>query len=225
MFWFANQSIVSVCHKYVYGYETLFRSDHGTLSTPATIFDTAERLGLVHETGRRARALAAAGVEAASNNQWWFVNLHPQDLLDETLYAPESPLSKVASRVVLEITERTPCSQIPDLRARLWLLRRLGFRIALDDLGAGYAGLTSFTDLEPEIVKIDMSLVRNIDQDLTKQTVIESIRRLCEQLGTPVIAEGVETAAEKDALLSLGCDLMQGYLFARPCRELPGVNW
>jgi EAL domain-containing protein (putative c-di-GMP-specific phosphodiesterase class I) len=89
----------------------------------------------------------------------------------------------------------------------------------VDDLGSGYAGLSSFSILEPEFVKLDLSLVRGIDRSKRRQTVIRSMLTLCQrELGMRVICEGVETAAERDALAGVGCDLLQGYLFARPSR-------
>jgi EAL domain-containing protein (putative c-di-GMP-specific phosphodiesterase class I) len=104
-------------------------------------------------------------------------------------------------------------------------LRRLGFRIAVDDLGAGYAGLASFSQLEPDIAKLDMSLVRGIDTSATKASIVRSMISVCTQeLGTRVVCEGVETVAERDTLQSLGADLLQGYLFARPSRDFRAVS-
>ena len=100
-------------------------------------------------------------------------------------------------------------------------LRALGYRIAIDDLGAGYAGLTSFAQLEPEVVKVDMSLVRGIDRSPVKQKLVRSIIALCTELGIQLVAEGIETPAERDALIALGGDLCQGYLFAKPGRGFP----
>jgi EAL domain-containing protein (putative c-di-GMP-specific phosphodiesterase class I) len=92
-------------------------------------------------------------------------------------------------------------------------------------MGAGYAGLTSFALLEPEVVKLDMSLVRDVHQSPTKQKVIRSMTSLCKELGMLVVAEGVETPAERDMLIELDCDLLQGFLFARPGRPFPEVQW
>ncbi len=138
------------------------------------------------------------------------------ELDDDSLILPEAPLSRFASRVVLEVTERAPLETIRDVTTRVAQLRALGYRIAVDDLGAGYAGLTSFAHLEPEVVKVDMSLIRGIDQSLMKQKLLGSIIGLCRDLGIEIIAEGIETEAERDALIRLGGDLCQGYLFARP---------
>ena len=121
-----------------------------------------------------------------------------------------------AHQVTLELTERTSLHGAADLRARLDALRSMGFRLAVDDLGAGYAGLSSLAIVAPEVVKIDMSLVRDVDKSASKQEVIRSMTRLASDLGMELIVEGVETAGERDVLASLGCDLMQGYFFARP---------
>ena len=113
---------------------------------------------------------------------------------------------------------------VPDPRF-VGALREMGFRIAVDDLGAGYAGLTSFTLLEPEIVKLDMTLVRDVHKNSTKQKVIRSMTALSQDMGMTVVAEGVETPEERDTLLDLDCDLLQGFLFARPGKPFPEVKW
>jgi EAL domain-containing protein (putative c-di-GMP-specific phosphodiesterase class I) len=151
-------------------------------------------------------------------NQEWllFVNLHPNDLLDPELTDPLSPLMAMADHVVLEITERAPLSGLEEVRERVRDLRKLGFRIAVDDLGAGYAGLTSFATLDPDIVKLDMNLVRGIEGSTVKRKLVGSVAALCREMDMLIVAEGVETVAERDVLTELGCDLFQGFLFARP---------
>jgi EAL domain-containing protein (putative c-di-GMP-specific phosphodiesterase class I) len=101
----------------------------------------------------------------------------------------------------------------------------MGFQIAMDDLGAGYAGLSNYSLLEPDIVKIDMSLVRHIDREPRKQSIVRSMTSLCKELGTIVVAEGIETPEERDTLLGLGCNLLQGFLFARPGRFFAVPDW
>jgi EAL domain-containing protein (putative c-di-GMP-specific phosphodiesterase class I) len=147
-----------------------------------------------------------------------FVNLHSQDLLDDHLYAVESPLSKVADRIVLEVTERASLASVTEIEARIAQLRGLGFRIALDDLGAGYSGLASFATLQPEVVKYDMSLVRGVEASPTRRKVISSMTALFAEMEMKAVAEGVETTAERDTLIEVGVDLFQGYLFGRPAR-------
>ena len=145
-----------------------------------------------------------------------FVNLHPRDLLDPNLFDAKAPLAKFAKNVVLEITERASLEPIPDLKGRLESLREMGFRLAIDDLGAGYASLSTLAQLQPDVAKIDMSLVRNIHLSETKLKLVNSLITLCEDLGIQVITEGVETAEELNALKEVGCDLLQGFYFAKP---------
>jgi EAL domain-containing protein (putative c-di-GMP-specific phosphodiesterase class I) len=153
-----------------------------------------------------------------------FVNVHGGELADDELYSSRAPLSRVADQVVLEITERWSLDRFSDVRERIHALRELGFRIAVDDLGAGYAGLTSFARLRPEIVKLDMSLVRGVHDDPTRQHLIRSLNAVCRDLGIRVVAEGVETREERDVLVALGSDLLQGYLFGRPEPGFHDVN-
>jgi EAL domain-containing protein (putative c-di-GMP-specific phosphodiesterase class I)/CheY-like chemotaxis protein len=221
--WIAYQPIVSWAKRSLFAYEALVRCDEPTLRSPAELFDAAGRLGRVHDLGRIIRARVAASIPSLETGHV-FVNVHPADLEDLSLFTPDSPLSAFAERVVLEITERAALDQIPDLMTRVSRLRAMGFRIAIDDLGAGYAGLTSFAQLEPDLVKVDMPLVRGVDRSPTKQKLLRSIIELCRDLQIPIIAEGIETELERDTLIQLGGDLCQGYLFAKPGKPFPLPN-
>jgi EAL domain-containing protein (putative c-di-GMP-specific phosphodiesterase class I) len=222
--WIAYHPIVDVRAQQIFGYEALLRSNEPSLPHPGAVIDAAMRLGRIESLGRAIRELAAEPIPAAESFSL-FVNLHVTDLTDPALSDPDSPLSKIAQRVVLEITERSSLDEVKDARRRVAALREIGFRIAVDDLGAGYAGLSSFTLLEPEIVKLDMSLVRDIHVTSTKQKVVRSMTALSKDMGMIVVAEGVETREERDCLVDLGCDLLQGFLFAKPGRAFPGVTW
>ncbi|HEY3233326.1 MAG TPA: EAL domain-containing protein [Polyangiaceae bacterium] len=223
--WIAYQPIVDAKKRKVFGYEALMRSPEPSLPHPGAVLDAAERLGALDRLGRRVRSLAAEPFTMGADLPVLFLNLHVTDLLDPTLTSSRSPLSQFAQRVVLEITERSSLEEVKDARTRVAALRDMGFRIAVDDLGAGYAGLTSFALLEPEIVKLDMSLVRDVHVNHTKQKVIRSMTALCKDMGMMVVAEGVESAQERDTLMFLGCDLLQGYLFAKPGPGFPEVSW
>ena len=222
--WMAYQPIIDFRRKQIYGYEALLRSNEPSLPHPGAVIDAATRLGRLDFLGRSIRDLAAAPMTSGTT-EMLFVNLHVTDLVDPWLSAPDSPLSLIANRVVLEVTERSSLDEVKDVRARVAALREMGFRIAVDDLGAGYAGLTSFTLLEPEIVKLDMSLVRDVHKNSTKQKVIRSMTALSQDMGMTVVAEGVETVEERDTLIDLDCDLLQGFLFAKPGRPFPEVKW
>lgn len=194
--------------------EALVRSGEPGMEGPGALFDAGERLGRLVEVGRAIRAHAAE--VALPDGAQLFVNIHAADLLDEQLYDPAAPLARRAGQVVIEVTERASLERIPDLRRRIGTLRELGYRIAVDDLGAGYAGLTSFAALEPDVVKLDMSIVRGIDGDAMKARLVQSMTGLCRDLGIQVVAEGVETPGERSEVTRLGCDLLQGFLLGRP---------
>jgi EAL domain-containing protein (putative c-di-GMP-specific phosphodiesterase class I) len=223
--WLAYQPIVRLSDRSVFGYEALLRSDNPDLHEPESVLHAAERLGALDRLGRALRALAARPLRDLPKNITLFVNLHPQDLLDLDLSSEHSTLAAVADRVVLEITERMLLSKIENLSSKISELRRMGFRLAIDDLGAGYSNLANIALLEPEFIKLDMALVRNIDQYPVKQKLVESLIDLGKAMGQSIIAEGIETQAECATLTNLGCDLLQGFLFARPERKFPITVW
>jgi EAL domain-containing protein (putative c-di-GMP-specific phosphodiesterase class I)/CheY-like chemotaxis protein len=220
--WVAYQPIVHAQSGSLFAHEALMRSDAPELPNPQAVLRAAERVDRLRDLGGTMRRLTALDL-AATEQSVFFVNLHPEDLIDESLYDPSSPLTPFAHRIVLEITERASLEHIGNLRDRIARLRALGFRIALDDLGAGYAGLTSFTQLEPEFVKLDMELIRGIHQNDMKRKIVRSMVELCHDMGKSIIAEGVEVLEEKQTLVDLRCDLLQGYLLGRPGKGTPGL--
>jgi EAL domain-containing protein (putative c-di-GMP-specific phosphodiesterase class I) len=200
-----------------FGYEALLRSRDRSLPNPGAMLDAAERLERVPTLGRAIRADVARVFTAAPEGRGLvFLNLHLLDLFDKQLTSPFAPLTKIAHRVVLEITERTSLDGEYDIPYRVAELRERGFRIAIDDLGGGHARMSTFTPLDTDFVKLDMSLVRDIDKNPVKQHVVRAINDLCRASGARIIGEGVENEAEAQVLLDLGCDLLQGYLIARP---------
>ena len=211
------QPIVHAKTRARFGYEALLRSSDKSLPHPGAILDAAERLERIPVLGRAVRAQTAKVFGAAPAERGVvFVNLHLLDLFDKQLTSPFSPLARVASRVVLEITERTSLEGQADLRYRVAELRELGFRIAIDDLGGGHARMGTFTPLDTDFVKLDMSLVRDLDKQPLKQKLVRSVIELCRAQGIDVIGEGVETEAEAKVLVELECDYLQGYLIAKP---------
>ena len=220
--WVAYQPIVQAKDGAPFAHEALMRSEEPDLPNPQAVLKAAERVDRLRDLGGTMRRLTALDL-AATQHSVVFVNLHPIDLCDDALYEAASPLTPFAPRVVLEITERASLEHIANLRDRVARLRALGFRIALDDLGAGYAGLTSFTQLEPEFVKLDMELIRGIHQNDMKRKIVRSMVELCHDMGKSIIAEGVEVHEERQALVDLQCDFLQGYLLGRPCKNSTGL--
>jgi len=214
--WMAYQPIVSWTSRALFSYEALFRTAAKDVSGPMEMLELAERTHRLFDVGRAIRARVARDVAGLPVSTLVFVNVHPSDLADPDLYARDAPLTQQAHRVVLEITERASISHLSDWMARIAALRELGFRVAIDDLGAGYAGLTSFAQVQPEFVKLDGSLVRGIEANRPRQVVVASMLDAARDLGAAVIAEAIETNAERARLQALGVDLMQGYLFCRP---------
>jgi EAL domain-containing protein (putative c-di-GMP-specific phosphodiesterase class I) len=223
--WMAFQPIVSCAKRQILGYEALMRTNEESLPFPGAVLRASERLDRCEDVGRNVRRLVAKSLASLQAPLTVFVNLHVRDLHDESLYIHDAPLTPYAKDVVLEVTERAALDEIPDVGSRVARLRELGFRIAIDDLGAGYSSLTSLAQLRPEVVKLDMSLIRDIHKDSIKQKLVGTFAALSRDMGILLIAEGVETADERDALLGLGCDVLQGYLFARPGKGFSDVAW
>jgi hypothetical protein len=145
--------------------------------------------------------------------------------MDDDLLAPDAPLTRYASRVVLEITERAALDGIGDAIGQIAKVRALGYRIAVDDLGAGYASLSMLARVQPDVIKIDMSLVHGVRRDPTRQMVIRSLTHLGAQLGVLTIVEGIETGEDLSSVVQAGADHLQGYLFARPAVEPTPVDF
>jgi EAL domain-containing protein (putative c-di-GMP-specific phosphodiesterase class I) len=211
----AYQPIVRTRDGTVFAWEALLRTREPEVGGALAFIEMAERLGRLRELGRKIRQ-SVATTAGRTRGVMFFINLHPDDLEDEALYDPASPLAAVAPEIVLEITERSPLEQVPDVRERVKRLRELGFRLAVDDLGSGYSGLTSFASLAPDFVKLDRGLISGIDHEPIKRKLVSSIVSVSRDLGIAVIAEGIETVAERDAARAAGCELMQGFLFRRP---------
>jgi EAL domain-containing protein (putative c-di-GMP-specific phosphodiesterase class I) len=142
-----------------------------------------------------------------------FINVDPHDFTD-----PAFTEQEVAepSRVVIEITERTAIKDYPKFRDRLKAFRDMGYRFAVDDAGSGYAGLGSIANLEPNFIKLDISLISAIDTNFIKQNLVQTMVRFANDHGAQVIAEGVERAEEFKTVQELGVHLVQGFYLHRP---------
>jgi len=128
--------------------------------------------------------------------------------------------------IIFEFTEDQQIQEPDRVREILRAYRAMGFRTAIDDFGAGYAGLGLLADFQPDLIKLDMGLIRDLDRDHVRRAIVSGIVKVCQQLDIRVIAEGIETESECSALLDLGVDFLQGYLFARPGFEtLPAVTY
>jgi len=222
--WIALQPIVGAADGAAFAYEVLLRTDHEILTSPVEVLDAASLLDRQFDVDRMIREQAASVVPHLPNGVSLFVNVMPESLADPQLLGDDDPLHPWAERVVLEITERVDLETLDGVEESVAELRRRGYRIALDDLGAGYSGLNSFAALQPDIVKFDMALVREVDTNPTRAKLIQSMTRLCSELGILTVAEGIETREELQELERLGCDLLQGYRIGRPQPGLQGLD-
>lgn len=219
------QPIVHARDRRVFGYEALMRTSEPDLQSPLLVIAAAERLSRLPRLGRTLRGLMHDTFPADDESLGLlFVNIHAHDLLDRALLSPYSPLAGLADRVVLEITEHASLEIVPDLQYRVADLREMGYRFAIDDLGAGHSRARRLSPFDTDFVKLDISVVRNVDTHPVKQEFVASIVKLCRAQGIKVVGEGVETAEEARTLIDLDCDLLQGYHFARPGPPFPSVG-
>jgi EAL domain-containing protein (putative c-di-GMP-specific phosphodiesterase class I)/GGDEF domain-containing protein len=198
----------------IFGYEALARGVARTLRSPEVMFEVAADADLVWELSRLCRARAVEGAsEKLGEGQLLFLNADPHDFTDPTFGDFDSMDPR---RVVIEITERTAITDYPSFRERLNALRARGFRFAVDDAGSGYAGLGSIANLEPDFIKLDISLIKSIETNFIKQNLVETMVGFAREQGAMVIAEGIESAAELDTVKRLGVPLVQGFFLQPP---------
>jgi EAL domain-containing protein (putative c-di-GMP-specific phosphodiesterase class I) len=207
------EPIADAKSKKLLGFAARMRSEEETLTTDSALVVMATRLDRLEELRRRVRDLAVRAFASAPQDALLFVDVHPSDLLDGDLYSPEPPLARIAERVVLQVRARGLA--MADLSARASVLRFVGFRLAIADLDAGQACLAQIADLAPEFVKIDARLVKGLDSSLGRRRLVSALVSMCRSLDAVSIAEGVSTAEEREALLSAGCNVVQGAIAAR----------
>jgi EAL domain-containing protein (putative c-di-GMP-specific phosphodiesterase class I) len=215
---FAFQPIVSIKQQNVFAHEALARGPKG--QSAASVLSQVN-LTNQHRFDQECRTRAIEQAFAIDMRESLSINFipnavaNPRACMERTLRAA-SDCGFSLSRLIFEVTEGEEIVD-PEKLARIFReYRELGIKTAIDDFGAGYSGLNLLARFQPDIVKIDIDLVRGVDASQTKQIIVESIVSLCGKLGIVAVAEGVETASERDFLSSVGIDLMQGFLFARP---------
>jgi EAL domain-containing protein (putative c-di-GMP-specific phosphodiesterase class I)/GGDEF domain-containing protein len=203
----------------VYGYEALARGTLRTLRSPEIMFDVAAEADLLWELGRLCRSKAIESMKTQlTHGELLFLNVDPHDFADPQFSQLDREVAE-PHRVVIEITERTAIKDYPKFRERLKALRERGYRFAVDDAGSGYAGLGSIANLEPDFIKLDISLINCIDTNFIKQNLVETMVRFANDQGAQVIAEGVERAEEYETVKGLGVHLVQGFFLHRPAED------
>lgn len=216
--WIAVQPIVRAQSGTLFAYEALARCEHPAIDGPTRLLDLAEQHGAVLAVERVIRQRIDELLRTLPPEVPLFVNMHPRTLADEEFYDARNPLVAHASRVVLELIEREHVHDDGGLADRIATLRAHGFRVAIDDLGAGYNGLNAFAQLSPDIVKFDMALCRDAVHGGVRGRLVAAVAEVCRDLGILTVAEGIETERQAQVMTELGCDLLQGYYFGRPKR-------
>src|SRR4029077_2095929 len=221
----ALQPIVRLNNDSVIGYEALARfPPRARIRTPDQLFGAAAAL---HMQSAVDLACVRAALQAASNigEADLFVNVLIGTLVDHSGVAALDKAVDDAridpSTVVLEFSEREPVPDLARLQRIAAELRSLGFRIAVDDAGAGHASMRVIAELRPEFIKVDRSLIHAIDADRARRALVVALLSFSGHIGARVIAEGVETQPEKEVLLSLGVQFGQGWLLGRPVLAQP----
>jgi EAL domain-containing protein (putative c-di-GMP-specific phosphodiesterase class I) len=200
----------------IFGYEALARGTLKSMRRPEVMFEVAGQTDMIWELSRLCRNTAISGMKKRlERDQLLFLNIDPHDFTDPSFTESEMDVPDPA-RVVLEITERTAIRDYPKFRGRLKEFRDRGYRFAVDDAGSGYAGLGSIANLEPDFIKLDISLINCIDVNFIKQSLVEQMVGFANKNDAKVIAEGVETAEEYETVKQLGVHLVQGFYLHPP---------
>jgi EAL domain-containing protein (putative c-di-GMP-specific phosphodiesterase class I) len=217
------QPIVDLTRGAVVGYEALARFGDAGQRTPTPYLAAAERAGRAAELEAHLLAQALKARTGAPTGCFLSVNISPTLLSHPTVAALLRAAGDL-SGLVIELTEHVPVDNLGALRRRIDVLRDRGALLALDDTGAGWSGLRQVAELRPDIVKLDRSLVTNLDRDQVKQALVELVGQFVSRLGSRLLVEGVERLEELDAAVRLGVPLAQGWLLGRPSgrwAELP----
>ena len=228
-FTFAFQPIVDVEQKTIFAYEALVRgpNQEGAFEILSKVNDN-NRYRFDQECRKRSIFLAQRlGMTARISINFLPNAIYQPELCIRTTIAAAEAAGFPLEQIIFEVTEGEQIVEPGKLLSIFRYYKDRGFMTAIDDFGAGYAGLTLLTNFQPHLIKIDIYLVKDIDTNPIKQAVVKGILLTTKMLGVKVIAEGVETAAEACWFKAHGVDLMQGYYFARPGFEsLPVVsNW
>ena len=230
-FTMAFQPVVDVEARTIRNYEALVRGPQNESALSVLSQVTSQNRYAFDQVCRIKAIVLASKLGMVQTGARLAVNFMP-----EAVYSPAACIAKTLraaelhhfplDRIIFEITENEPVRDTAHLQGIITEYKKHGFGIALDDFGAGYSGLNLLAELEPDIIKLDAKLIRDLHQRPRSQAIVRTMAKLCRVLNTEIIGEAVETAEERDALQKCGVHLMQGYFFARPLFEgLPEVKW
>jgi EAL domain-containing protein (putative c-di-GMP-specific phosphodiesterase class I) len=208
------QPIVDVTTGLVVGFESLARFTSDPYRTPDIWFAEAGQVGRLVELESQAIRLALAGAAGLPDSVYVTVNASPETIVKGAL--ADVLRGQPLERLVVEVTEHQAIERYEDIAEAIAPLQRRGLRIAIDDAGAGYASFRHVLNLHPHIVKLDNSITRAIDVDRSRRALAAALCGFAAETGCGIVAEGVETAAELDAVRALGIGKAQGYHLGRP---------
>jgi EAL domain-containing protein (putative c-di-GMP-specific phosphodiesterase class I)/GGDEF domain-containing protein len=216
------QPIVSMRENKIYGYEALIRGPSDSpLHSPINLFDAASRHGRLAELDLLCREVAIKQFGLFELDAKLFINTIPEVLLQQdyqhglTLdFIKKAGLSP--DKVVIELTEQYPIDDYELMRKATEHYREMGFSIAIDDLGAGYSGLRTWSEIKPEFVKLDRHFMQNIHEDKTKRQFVQSIVDIAKGINCRIVGEGIEVRGEYRTVNEMNIEFIQGYYFGRP---------
>lgn len=209
----------------IIGYEALTRGPKGTeYESPYVLFDAAAETDLTFELDSLCRKKAMENARGIKPDQKLFLNCMPSAVLDPKFRDTSvdyclKELKIQPQNLVIEITEREAIENYDLFKEAIAFYSDVGFSIAVDDTGSGYSSLETIVELKPNYIKLDISIVRGLHKNILKQELIKAISGLATKMGAHVIAEGIETEEELEALKQIGIELGQGYLFAKPAED------
>jgi EAL domain-containing protein (putative c-di-GMP-specific phosphodiesterase class I) len=211
----AYQPIIDTARGSIVGYEALARFPGYEQTNPEAWFSAAHRLGLSATFEAATLRSALTRRPSLPVNCFLTVNISPGLLLSEVVQAVWADQGDLGG-IIVELTEQTPIDSYVELEPALNRLRSAGAMIAVDDAGAGYAGLNHLLAVRPSLIKLDRELIRGIDEDPAKRALVEMIGVFAGRIDAWILAEGIEHVEELDALIALKVPLVQGYLLGRP---------
>lgn len=224
-FEYAFQPIVDINSKAIFAHEALIRGPNGE-GAYSVLSQVNDENSYRFDQACRVKAVkTAAELELRG---FLSINFMPNavykpELCISTTLAAAKKYNFPANNIIFEFTEQEEIKDTNHLIKIVNAYKKLGFKTALDDFGAGYAGLNLLASFQPDIIKIDMNLIRDVNTSKSRQVIVKAVTRMCEELNVTVLAEGVETIAERDVLVSFGINLFQGYLFCKPAFKAEGV--
>jgi EAL domain-containing protein (putative c-di-GMP-specific phosphodiesterase class I) len=216
------QPVVDLETRKPFAYEALVRAKPADFESPMALFAAAVAESCTGELGRMIRQMSIEGCP----DYPLFLNIHPAELNEHWVVRPDDPIYQHAHDIYLEITESVPLSHFQLCQTILAEVRhRPGVFLVVDDLGAGYSNLKYIADLHPRVVKLDRELIAGLVIGSRLFKLVRAIVQMCRELDALVVAEGIETRAELEAVIHCGAQFGQGYLLARPAFPLPSVTW